>query len=98
MPDRSDDNSDLETADSDHPLGNLMMPAGDMARTVALPDLDYDSQLIAIRTLLDVHRQAEGEYTAEIKRAEQLARSTFPSLSTAIAVVIDTSAKWRRDA
>ena len=40
-----------------------------------LPNLDYTQQLSAIRTMLNIHRKVEAEYTAEIKKAERLARA-----------------------
>ena len=75
MPDRTDDYSYLEKVDPDHRFGDLKMSERDMALVVALPDLDYNSQLIAIRALLDLHRRAEAEHTAEIRKAEQFART-----------------------
>ena len=75
MPDRTDDYSYLETVDSDHRFGDRNISDRDMALVVALPDLDYNSQLVAIRALLDLHRGAEADHTAEIRKAEQFART-----------------------
>ena len=45
----------------------------DDAACLALPDLDYDSQLIAIRGLLNRQARADKERTAEIKKLEAFA-------------------------
>lgn len=82
MPDRTDDYSYLETVEPDHRFGDLKMSERDMACIVALPDLDYNSQLIAIRTLLDLHRKAEAAHTAEIRKAEQFARTPVRTRSS----------------
>ena len=76
MADQQDDYSYLETFDEDwmKRSGNLELSERETARAVVLPDLDYDSQLIAIRALLKNHRNAEAEHAAEIKKAEQLTR------------------------
>ena len=74
MPERLDDYSYLDEDKADDGFGYLELSERDTALVVALPDLDYDSQLIAIRELLDRHRNAEAEHAAEIKKAEQLVR------------------------
>ena len=43
---------------------------------VVLPDLDYDSQLIAIRQLLRVHENIDSETIKEIKDIEKFAKNT----------------------
>ena len=45
----------------------------DDAACLALPDLDYDSQLIAIRRLLTRQGKADKELAAEIKEIEAFA-------------------------
>ena len=72
----------LSKEDAGNRLGSIEWSDGDVARVVALPDLDYKSQLIAIRTLLDLHRKAEAEHTAEIKKAEQFARTPVRTRSS----------------
>lgn len=78
MAEQRDDHSYLDFLsrdDTGNEFGGLEWSDVDTACTVALPDLDYKSQLIAIRRLLDLHRNAEAEHTAEIKAVEQLVRS-----------------------
>ena len=50
-------------------------PERDIALAATLPELDYASQLIAIRDLLDRQRNAEAEHTTKIKKAEHHARN-----------------------
>ena len=46
------------------------------AAVLLMPSLDYESQLIAITGMLNSHRQAEEDITAQIKRIERVTRRT----------------------
>ena len=70
--DRPTDYSYLCEDDPDDAAGNLELSERDTALVIALPDLDYNSQLIAIRELLDRHSKVEAEQAAEIRKAKQL--------------------------
>ena len=81
MPERLEDYSYLHTADTEGGFRDMELSERSTALVVALPDLDYVSQLTAIRALLDLHRKAAAEHTAEIKRAERLMRTSVPPRS-----------------
>ena len=74
MPYRVDDYSyfDDYTHDSS---ADIELSARDTALVATLPELDYDSQLIAIRRLLDSHHKAEEEQKDEIEKARQHAQN-----------------------
>jgi len=76
MPHRVDDYSHF---DDDTPDGcdNVELSARETALFATLPEFDYDSQLIAIRRLLEGHRKAEAEQEEEIKKARQHATDTL---------------------
>ena len=79
MTDRSDDYSYLDDDETDDGLDDLELSERDTAIVVALPDLDYDSQLIAIRNLLEHYRKAEDQYNDQIGKAAQLVRAPGPT-------------------
>ena len=50
--------------------GSSGMPTRDFA-CILLPTVDYDSQLLAIRSLLDQHKKDEKRCTEDIKKIDQ---------------------------
>ena len=79
MTDGSGDYSHLDEDETDDGLDDLEFSARNMAIVVALPDLDYDSQLTAIRNLLEHYRKAEDHYNDQIREAARLARDPGPT-------------------
>ena len=91
MTDRLDDYSYFDSDDTDDGFGDFELSDRDTALVATLPELDYDSQLIAVRTLLDLHRAAKSKHTAKIKEAEQIARTPVrtPSRDPSVAALED---------
>ena len=75
MPERVDDYSHFDEDDTDDGFDNFELSERDTALVATLPEHDYNSQLIAIRGLLDGHRKAEAEQATEIAKAEQHVRN-----------------------
>ena len=75
MADQIDDYSYLDEDHTDDGFGDFELSARDIALAATLPVLDYASQLLAIRDLLDRQRNAEAEHATKVREAEQYARN-----------------------
>lgn len=84
------DYSYLDEDDTQDGLDDMDLSERDTALVVALPHLDYESQLKAIRVVLGSHREAEKKHAADIEKAAQRARrpvrSGHPANSLAAAL------------
>ena len=72
------DYSYLDEDDTQDGLDDMDLSERDTALVVALPHLDYESQLKAIRVVLGSHREAEKKHAADIETGRATRPKTCP--------------------